>query len=179
MVKSTLTLIPAAVLSIFTLVHDFQENIPKPVNLKSDPIVEETKEVLKIFGRDTRYAEKLVLTARAKNIDHIDWATNIEQESEYKITAKSPKGYKGLGQTPKAAMKTGYEEADLMYAACIFDEKRRIAKGDYHLAWALYKGGNNPEAKRIAAKMLSRASEVRFKINQIKRTKEEGESHNG
>jgi hypothetical protein len=94
------------------------------------------------------------------------WTCNIECESEFKITAKSPKGYKGLGQTPKAVMKTGFEEVDLTYAACVFDEKMKIVKGDPIKALMLYKGGNNPAARKCADKVFVLYDKIKLKLKE-------------
>ena len=61
-------------------------------------------------------------------------------------------------------MKLGYEEADLMAAACVFAEKRKIAKGDIPLAWALYKGGDNPAAHKEAKKVFALYEKVKRQL---------------
>jgi hypothetical protein len=105
-------------------------------------------------------------------MDPVKWTVNINEESEYKITAKSRKGYKGLGQTPKAVMKTGYIIGDLTYAACTYNEKLTIAKGNPDLALALYKGGNNPAAHKFAKSVETKYQALRAKMNEENKRKE-------
>jgi soluble lytic murein transglycosylase-like protein len=156
MIKTTLTVAILATTGIFTVVNDFQSALPQPVEIcKEDPRLTEVRKALVILGRDSKYAKDIFVSATSKNIDPILWVANIECESEFKITAKSKKGYKGLSQTPKAAMKTGFELGDLTYGACVLDEKLKIAKGDMTKAMMLYKGGNNPAAKKCADKVFA------------------------
>lgn len=155
MIKTmTIALITATTFQIFSSVNEFQSSLPQPVQIKEDSKLVETKKALTLLGRDLSFAEPIYHSAKAGNIDPVLWACNIECESEYKITAKSKKGYKGLGQTPKAVMKTGYITADLTYASCVYKEKLSIAKGNPKLALALYKGGNNPQAHKDAEKVF-------------------------
>lgn len=155
MIKTVIvaTLITAS--SIFSTVHDFQAALPQPVCIEEDYRLTEVKKALKLLEKDQKFAVPLYQSAIASNIDPLLWTCNIQCESEFKITAKSKKGYQGLGQTPKAVGRTGYELADLTYAACVYQEKVKIAKGDTKLAWAMYKGGNNPAAKKEAEKVFA------------------------
>lgn len=154
MIKTALVASIIATTSIFSVVSDFQQSLPQPVCIEEDTRLTEVRKALKLLGKDQKFATPLYQSAVASSIDPLLWTCNIQCESEFKITAKSNKGYKGLGQTPQAAMKTGYELADLTYAACVYQEKVKIAKGDTKLAWALYKGGNNPAAKKEAEKVF-------------------------
>lgn len=165
MIKTALVASIIATTSIFSVVHDFQQSLPQPVCLEEDPRLTEVKQALKILGKDPKFAVPLYQSAIASNIDPLVWTCNIQTESEFKITAKSHKGYKGLGQTPSAVGRTGYELADLTYAACVYQEKLKIAKGDTKLAWALYKGGRSAEAYREAAKVFALYSKLKEKIN--------------
>lgn len=175
MIKLQLTLLPLVLFQIFGTVNDFHRDLPQPVRVSEDNRLTAIKQTLTILGRDHKFAEGIYISAHAAGIDPIFWACNIETESKFKITAKSPKGYKGLGQTPKAAMKTGFETADMTYAACIYKEKISIAKGDKQLALALYKGGNNPEAKRCAEKVFKLYAEVKTKLNEMEKLNERHE----
>lgn len=157
--------------SIFTVVGDFQKAMPMPVEVcTEDPRLTDVKDTLKILGRDVKFAKDLLASASAKGINPVLWTCNIESESGFKITAKSPKGYKGLGQTPEAVMRTGFELGDLTYAACVLDEKMKIANGDIHKALMLYKGGNNPAAKKEAEKVFALYNKIQKKLK---------EQHNG
>lgn len=159
----TYTLLTATTFQIFTAVNEFHSTFPQPLELKEkeDYKLTETKQALTLLGKDLKFAEPIVISARAGNIDPVFWACNIFCESEFKITAKSPKGYKGLAQTPKAVMKTGFEVADLTYGACVYKEKLTVAKGNPRLALALYKGGNNPKAKADAEKVYKLYNKIK------------------
>jgi hypothetical protein len=167
MIKTTILVATVATAGLFTVVNDFQTALPQPVEICiEDPRLTDVRKTLALLGRDAKYAKSIYSSAVAKGIDPVFWACNIECESEFKITAKSSKGYKGLGQTPKAAMKTGFEEADLTYAACIFDEKMKIAKGDSKRALALYKGGDNPAARKCADKVFTLYDKIKLKLKE-------------
>jgi len=165
MIKTTLVASVIMVTSIFSTVHDFQSSLPQPVCIEEDQRLRDVKKALALLGKDQKFALPLYQSAVASGIDPLLWTCNIQCESEFKIAAKSKKGYKGLGQTPKAVMKTGYELADLTYAACIYREKVKIAKGNTRLAWALYKGGRSTEAHMEAAKVFALYHNIKEKIN--------------
>jgi len=132
----------------------------------SAPRLTDTREALKILGRDPKFARDIFSSASAKNIDPVFWACLIETESEFKLTARSSKGYKGLTQTPKAVGRTGFELGDMTYGICILDEKLKVARGDLNLAMALYKGGNNPAAKKEAKKVFVLYEKVNTQIKE-------------
>ena len=69
-------------------------------------------------------------------------------ESTFNENAVSSKGYKGLMQTPSATFK--YAEVDVMHGAMILKDKLEYSNGDLLKALALYKGGNNPLARKYA-----------------------------
>ncbi len=166
MIKTSLVFATFTTMSIFSTVHDFHNKMPSAVEIvKEDPRLTEVKKALVYLKRDPKNAKPIYYTALAKNIPHLLWVANIERESEYKITAISPKGYKGLGQTPRAIMRLGYEEADLMAAACVLSEKLRISHGDMKLALRLYKGGNNAAAEKEARKVFALYSKLKEHVN--------------
>jgi hypothetical protein len=165
----TYTLLTATTFQIFNAVNEFHDTFPQPLEIKEkeDYKITETKQALTLLGKDLKFAEPIVISARAGGIDPVFWACNIFCESEFKITAKSPKGYKGLAQTPKAVMKTGFEVADLTYGACVYKEKLTVAKGNKRLAMALYKGGNNPQAIKDANKVFVLHEKISKKIKEL------------
>ena len=79
-------------------------------------------------------------SALANGIDPVLWACVVATESEYKINAVSSMGYKGLAQTRKAVMKTGFEVGDLTYGTCELKDKLRASNGDILKALTFYKG---------------------------------------
>lgn len=167
MIKTMIFTAAIGTMGIFNVVNELHQELPVPVEIaQEDPKLTEVRKALVILGRDPKHAKSIYYTAKAKDINPLLWAANIECESEYLITAQSPKGYKGLGQTPKAIMKLGYEEADLMAAACVFAEKRRIARGDDRLAWALYKGGRSAAAHKEAKKVFVLYEKLKLKVKE-------------
>ncbi|BCS54106.1 hypothetical protein GSbR_41890 [Geobacter sp. SVR] len=154
-------------MGLMTVANDFQANLPQPVQIMhEDPRLADTRKTLWLLEVDPRFAKDVFVTATAKNIDPVLWACNIYCESRFKRTAKSIKGHKGLGQTPDAIMRFGYDTADLMVAACILDEKRTLAKGDMQHAMMLYKGGRNPAAKKEADKVFDLYKQVSARIKE-------------
>lgn len=73
-------------------------------------------------------------------------------ESNFRNSALSPKGYIGIAQTPYASIK--YPEVDILHGAMILKDKIRIANGNIFRALALYKGGDNPVAKKQAKHVI-------------------------
>jgi soluble lytic murein transglycosylase-like protein len=72
----------------------------------------------------------------------------MSTESEFKRNAVSSKGYKGLMQTPRASFE--HLDVDTLYGVRILEEKLKTTDGDLLKALALYKGGNNPLARKYA-----------------------------
>jgi len=83
----------------------------------------------------------------------------MSTESEFKRTALSCKGYKGLMQTPRASFE--YLDVDTLYGVRILEEKLRITDGDLLKALTLYKGGNNPSARKYARQTYKLYNELK------------------
>lgn len=77
----------------------------------------------------------------------------LSTESTFNYRAKSYKGYVGLMQTPSATMK--FPDVDILHGARILQEKLKLTDGNLLKALSLYKGGNNPVAKKQANECLS------------------------
>lgn len=73
-------------------------------------------------------------------------------ESNFKKTAVSGKGYKGLMQTPSASF---FTDVDILYGARILKEKLRLTGGNLLEALTLYKGGDRPSARKQANRVLA------------------------
>jgi hypothetical protein len=158
-----LTLLTATTFSIFASVNEFHHALPTPVQLKEDVKLTETKQALTLLKRDLKFAEPVYLAAKSARVDPVIFAFLINSESDYKLTAISKKGFKGLGQTPVAMMRQGYISVDLTLAACILREKldTKYANGDMLKAIQLYKGGANPEALKYAKEVMSNYSKFK------------------
>lgn len=89
-------------------------------------------------------------------------ASLIYTESGFKLDAISPKGYKGIMQTPYASMR--YPEVDILHGAMILKDKLHLANGNIFRAIMLYKGGDNPVAKKQARQVLQVYNDVIRKI---------------
>lgn len=168
MIKTTIAALSLSTLAVFSAVDSFYSNLPHPAEIRTEINQGElaVSKALFYLGRDPKFVRPILKSAGVLDIDPIFWTFLIDSESGFKITARSPKGYVGLGQTPKAVGKTGYEVADLVYAASIYNEKLKIAKGDTFLATALYKGGNNKMAKKQAADVFRRLSAYKAKLRE-------------
>lgn len=170
----TYTLLTATTFQIFSAVNDFHSSIPQPVQLEK-VIVKENSEIIKIrqtltlLNRDLKFVEPISIAAKAGKIDPVLFACLIDSESEFKIKCTSPKGYVGLGQTPKAIQKLGYETVDLTLAACILREKlnTNYAKGNMLKAIQLYKGGANPEAMKYAKNVIKKYNKIKQELKGI------------
>ena len=77
----------------------------------------------------------------------------IKTESNFEMKAISSKNYKGLMQTPSASFI--YYDVDILHGARILEDKLKYSKGNLLQALTLYKGGNNPVARRYAMETLN------------------------
>lgn len=98
-------------------------------------------------------AQAIELASDQTNLNSILLACLLQTESGFNPKAVSEKNYKGLMQTPTATFK--WADVDILHGARILEEKLKLTKGDIVLALALYKGGNNPMAKRQANQVLA------------------------
>ena len=129
----------------------------QPIQVQS----KQEKSPLLIFLKELKCPEKKVEEI-AKGIELASNETNINPyllgvllftESGFDYRAKSYKGYVGLMQTSSASMK--FADVDILHGARILQEKLKIADGNLLKALSLYKGGNNPVAKKQAKECLS------------------------
>jgi soluble lytic murein transglycosylase-like protein len=141
---------------LFFSIYSLNLSMPIPVYVKSDPLVAEAKTALYHLGAPTNKIEKFSVAignaAKLTDFSPTLLVALMYTESTFKETAVSPKNYKGLMQTPKATFV--YSDVDILYGSRILRDKMSDAKGDLPLALALYKGGNNPAAKRYAKECL-------------------------
>lgn len=104
--------------------------------------------------------EGVLKGAATIGVDPILILALLYTESNFNLRAVSPKGYRGLMQTPSATM--AYADVDILHGARILEEKMKspAAKGvngkvDMRKALAMYKGGLNPAAFRYADETLA------------------------
>jgi soluble lytic murein transglycosylase-like protein len=106
--------------------------------------------------REVQYG--IEIASNRTGIGGVLLSTLLYTESNFKRDAISPKGYRGIGQTPTATMK--YVEVDILHGAMILRDKLRLTNGNMFEALALYKGGNNPVAKKQARQVIQIYNEV-------------------
>lgn len=98
-------------------------------------------------------AQAIEIASKQTKLNPILLACLLQTESGFNQNAVSPKNYKGLMQTPTATFK--WTDVDILHGARILEEKLKITKGDITLALTLYKGGNNPVAKKQAHQVIA------------------------
>jgi len=98
-------------------------------------------------------AKAIELASEQTKINSILLACLLQTESGFNPKAVSEKNYRGLMQTPTATFK--WADVDILHGARILEEKLKLTRGDIVLALALYKGGNNPVAKKQANKVIA------------------------
>ena len=146
--------------NVFIKARHIEEKMPLPFVIVeksiNDPRFQTIKETLLKLGCASKSVDKMT-TAVLEGADKIKVdpkliAALIRTESDFNKQAVSEKGYKGLMQTPVATKQ--WEDVDILIGCKILEEKIGYAKGDIRLALALYKGGNNPMAKRQAEQVI-------------------------
>ena len=94
------------------------------------------KNAVKVASTETNISPSLLIA-----IEHT--------ESQGNPHAISPKGYKGLMQTPTATFE--FMDVDMLHGARILQQKLQESHGDLITALALYKGGRSQQAYQQAA----------------------------
>lgn len=108
-----------------------------------------------------------ILTASTKiNISPLLIVALIDTESNFNPKAVSPKGYRGLMQTPTATMQ--FIDADVLHGARILEEKLKYAKGDLVKALTYYKAGQNakPAAMKQGKEQAEQVYNLYMKLKQ-------------
>ena len=149
----TLVFLCSLFLLAFSVVN-LHRVLPIPITLQefSPEVIMVLKELKVPEDRIKELASSISLASRITGFSPTLLASLAYTESGFSLTAVSKKGYKGIMQTPYATKK--YTEIDVLLGARILEEKYKIAKGDMHLALALYKGGDNPLAHRQAKEVI-------------------------
>lgn len=141
-----LILIMFLFLSVPTVIHTTTVNIKiDPIQVEKEKIKKNILKVRKIDSINPRIVNGIYLTSKGTGFSTEFLVALVESESEFKINARSKKGYKGLLQTPTA---TGYPEVDILHGACILQDKLKETKGNFKSALILYKGGGKNKHSR-------------------------------
>jgi len=125
---------------------------------KRDPLMEASRYALRHRGAPEDQIETLsrAVTNACKvsnrQISPALIVSLMDTESGFNKDAVSPRGYRGLMQTPWASAK--WPDVDILLGVRILEEKLRIANNNLPLALALYKGGDNRLAHRQAGETL-------------------------
>jgi len=138
-------------------IHNFYNSLPIPTKVyEVDTIKEEAKLSLVVLRAPGDKIENLsngvAIASRATGLSSTLIVSTMWSESNFKEKSISPKGYKGLMQTPSATFI--YLDVDILHGARVLEEKLRIAKGDLNEAMMLYKGGRNSLAKKQAEETI-------------------------
>jgi len=130
--------------------------IPSESKFKNLEKIELIKSDLRKLGASEEETNELSvaikLSSDATNINDKLLSALMYTESRFKKNAISPKGYKGPMQTKVASF--DYPEVDTLMGAKVLQEKLRYSNGNLELALALYKGGNNSQAKKQAKEVI-------------------------
>jgi hypothetical protein len=91
------------------------------------------------------------LASTESGIGH-NWILAImyTEAPEFKYNTTSSKGYKGLMGTPGNKTTGEYPDVDTLHGIHILEEKLAETNGNMMDALTLYKGGNNPAARKCA-----------------------------
>ena len=150
------------ILAIFSVVHDylnfcvpvqFQDELENTkvllTKMKVDPKkLNEFSVAVKTASRLTGFAEELLIAL-------------VYTESRWKITAHSPKGYKGLAQIPYDLW---YPDVNILTGAKILAEKMVESNGDLKQALMRYKGYKDltsKEGEKDAERVIGIARNLR------------------
>jgi soluble lytic murein transglycosylase-like protein len=175
MPKIRLTILADVILLFFSLSFLFYSGyslnkvLPVAIDIipKKDLVLDESRRVLSVLNAPVDKKEELahaVSTAsKLTDLSPSLIASLMYTESEFKYTAVSKKGYKGLMQTPWATLE--YADVDILYGCRILKQKLRAADNDLLHALALYKGGDNSEAKKYAKQTFVLYQKVKKTIN--------------
>ena len=102
-------------------------------------------------------------------------ATISWTESRFNTHAISPKGYKGLMQTPTMS---GYKEVDILHGVKVLDEKMRTNNNNLRVALAAYKGGKDiPAAQKQANEVLEKYVKVKALAMDLERKYEQKQKY--
>jgi hypothetical protein len=128
-------------------VKSFHETLPYPMKVTDvkKQLTVQQKELVTVLkklncpeSKRDSIIKAILLGASQIKIDPLLIATLMYTESQFKLNAVSPKGYKSLMQTPKASME--YADVDTLYGCRVLEEKLKIANGNLELALTYYKG---------------------------------------
>jgi len=122
-------------------------NIIQPLkNLPTNLRLELIKRDLQLFGAPQNkipvISLSILIASNVTNIDERIISTVVLKESNFRLTAVSNKGYKGLMQTRIASMQ--YPEVDIMMGAKELQKWLIYREGDLRYALASYNGGEIP-----------------------------------
>lgn len=154
-------------LSIFNFVL-LVDKIPFPIHVNSDSRKEVVSTVLKDLGvgsskeRD-KLSDAILLSADIIDVSPMLVIAIMDSESDFNKKAVSPKGYRGLMQTPTATMQ--FQDVDTLHGARILEEKLKYCDNDLMEALILYKGGGrSPAARRQATQQAEEVYELYTKL---------------
>jgi len=127
----------------------------------------EAEKALRALGAKEEMIEELskgvALASVATDIPASLLVVIIKEESSFNPKARNG-NCRGLMQTPYF---TGYVDVDILCGARILKTKLGETNGNLREALAMYKGGRNPVARRLADKTLKTFAWVKTKIGEV------------
>jgi soluble lytic murein transglycosylase-like protein len=142
--------------SIFNQVIDNTGFIIPVKKLKQEVEESITKKNLKYLGAPNSKVVELSgavkMASESTNLNEQLIVALIKTESNFRNNAVSSKNYQGLMQTPTATFI--YSDVDILHGARILKDKLKITNGNLLQALTLYKGGNNPVARKYAIETM-------------------------
>lgn len=143
-------------------VNSFKRSNPKFAVKEEDKVVVMVNSMGGVADKNVyKIATGLKISQQVTGISPPLMASVLKTESDFKKNAISPKGYKGMAQTPTATME--YEEVDILHGAMILRDKIHIANGNVLKGLALYKGGDNPLAWKLARETYDLYKSLEYK----------------
>jgi hypothetical protein len=138
------------------------DNIAYPCNInvitpkdKSLDLSKDIERKLRILGAPSYKVPKLTqavkLSTLVSGISH-NWILAImyTEAPEFKLNGTSNKGYSSLMGTPRNKTTREFADVDTLHGVHILEEKLIETHGNMLEALTLYKGGNNPAARKCA-----------------------------
>lgn len=146
--------------------YTFQEVVPNPVKCNKEISDTDSYKALKILGADKKHlsdlAHSVESASKLTGISSVLLVSLMYTESNFNTRAVSSKNYKGLMQTPQATFI--YPAVDILHGAKILEDKLKISKNDLYRAVSLYKGGDNPAARKYAKETLRLYASIQDKL---------------
>jgi hypothetical protein len=162
-----MTLQICLILSIYSLTLSyghFMGSLPTPCPTAENPVLKNIKENLVFLGAPKKTFEDEVKAIYAgfitTNMPHELITAIVHTESTHNPKAMGVVAYDGnrYGGLMGTDHPSGYSDVDILKGIRKFYDKLKSTNGNVPTALALYKGGNNPLARKEAAEVMRHRS---------------------